>query len=81
MIERLQGSLATLAEKAFDDDLSVEEASSFLSTIDASRFPKLAAVAHLVVHFVTDADVRAKDSEYDLAMRKEIRDMLRRLEA
>ena len=56
---------------ALEGDISLAEATHFLS-VNSSLLPDEAALIHTVVHFLTDQDLRKRDSEYDKLMRKSI---------
>lgn len=61
-----------LIERALNGALSVDEASRFLSGLTKDTDSIVSEAAHAVVHFVTDADIRRRDKEYDLLLRTEL---------
>ena len=55
--------------RALREELSVEEATEFLTRLDKSEDPVIAEAAHAAVHFVTDADLRSDDQAHDALLR------------
>jgi len=59
----------------------LEEACNFLSALDSSESKSVGDAAHELVHFITDADLRSKDQEYDFLMRRSLEKMMKDLES
>ena len=70
-----------LVGRALRDGISTEEASAFLSNLPRDVDSVLSEVAHAVLHFVTDADLRARDKAYDAALRAELEGCVETLSA
>jgi len=67
--------------RALRDEIEIEEASVFLSSLPRDIDLALSEAAHAVVHFVTDADLRARDKAYDAALRVELESHVETLRA
>ena len=70
MIDLTKQKTEEMIQRALNGDLSIEEASRFLSMLDDNTEQKLRDTAHAVVHFLTDQDIRKIDREYDRLQRE-----------
>ncbi len=68
----LHSKTISLIEKALNGVLTVAEASCFLSSLKKDTNRIVCDAAHAVVHFLSDADIRLNDKEYDLILRTEL---------
>ena len=78
-MNQLHAQALELIEKALRDELDLGEASQFLSDLDKDTDHTVSEAAHVVVHFVTDSDLRASDQSYDAICRADLRRYLEKL--
>lgn len=71
-MSQLKVQTLELIGRALRDELEIEEASFFLSSLQRNVDSTLSDAVHAVVHFVIDTDLRARDKAYDAALRVEL---------
>jgi hypothetical protein len=59
----------SLIVRALNDTLSIDEACVFLSSLNEQTDTEIKNIAHAVVHFLTDKDIRKYDQNYDQSQR------------
>ncbi|MBF0152114.1 MAG: hypothetical protein HQL84_19030 [Magnetococcales bacterium] len=69
MIDSIRREAEIIIRRAIDNDLSIEEACYFLSTLDNEICKDVCIAIHAVIHFITDTDIRQADHEYDKLLR------------
>jgi hypothetical protein len=72
-------SVVELICKALADEVSINEATKRLSQCTKSTALLEKNALHLLVHFVTDADIRLKDVGYDASQRDQLCAMVDKL--
>lgn len=75
----MQQAIEALLGRALNDDLSMEEAIRFQAELDERSGPKVRALAHAIIHFIADLDIRQADAEYDRLQRETLKAHLRSL--
>jgi hypothetical protein len=75
----MKNETINIIKRALRDDLSVDEAGRFLSGLRKDADLDVLRAAHAVVHFVTDSDLRLKDNEYDVMLKEQLEEWVRRL--
>ena len=78
-MNQLRAQALELIEKALRDELDLGEASQFLSGLDKDADHTVSEAAHVVVHFVTDSDLRASDKSYEANCRADLRRYIEKL--
>jgi hypothetical protein len=69
--------LLEMLERALANSLGLPEATDFIASLDSEQDNTVALAAHALIHFVTDSDLRRRDSEYDQLMRAKLREYAR----
>ena len=72
--------LRSLFERALEDTLPLDEARSFMSKVSEHDDQIIQWAAHLLIHYLDDADLRERDPEYDTYMRSEALSLIKQLE-
>ena len=80
-MDQLRARALELIERALRDELDLAEASRFLSGLDKDTDHTVSEAAHVVVHFVTDSDLRARDKSYDAVCRADLRGCIEKLQS
>ena len=80
-MNQLRAQALELIERALRDELDPGEASQFLSDLDKDTDHAVSEAAHVVVHFVTDSDLRASDKSYDAVCRAGLRGCIEKLQS
>ncbi|MDX1251052.1 MAG: hypothetical protein IDH49_02120 [Gammaproteobacteria bacterium] len=81
MIHDLYSEAIALIERALCATLTADEAGRFLSGLRSDADHIISEAAHAVVHFVTDADIRKRDKEYDILLRAELEKYAERMKS
>lgn len=71
----------SLLRRALEDTVSLDEASSFMSTLCGQEDEVVQWGAHFLIHFLDDADIRERDPAYDAYMRGEAHSLMKQLKA
>jgi hypothetical protein len=69
-----------LLKKAISDELEREEIDKFVTDMTESKNKKINEAVHAIMHFVTDADIRSYDKEYDELCRDKLREYINYLQ-
>ena len=78
-MNQLRAQALELIERALRDEVDLREASQFLSDLDKDTDHTVSEAAHMVIHFVTDSDLRASDKSYDAVCRADLKACIEKL--
>lgn len=79
-MNNLHDHVIELIHRTLCGDVSLDEASHFLSSLSKDTNSLVVYAAHAIVHFVTDQDLRNTDHRYDILLRDELNNFIKELE-
>jgi hypothetical protein len=68
-----------LAEKALAGEQDIGPATQLISRLKREEAVELREAAHLLMHFISDSDLRSRDKEYDRLQREQLEKSLSKL--
>jgi hypothetical protein len=76
----LRARTIELLQKLLDRDMSSEEVNQFIGAIPGKIDSETRFAIEAAFHFATDGDIRAREPQYDMQLREDLRRRLSRLQ-
>lgn len=69
--------ICSLLKRALEGELTLDDARNFMAGLSRHDDQRIQEAAHMVIHFLDDADIRERDAGYENYMRGKLEDYIK----